>query len=247
MKHIALFVSVLALSGAPASADVIFVEVRVNVGLSHLTRLTSNMDQLGPTVLRSYNPNTSWARTRTNVARHRSRLLRNRASIDPAVDGEAEQFATTNPLLQTSGDAGFAMEGFGGGPVIQPEGDGTAEGALIEMTEEDMMATLADVPDTALRVADALMSFSDRSIAFLASLRGLLAGRKIEWGKIMDGRRSLQARKARNLDSMGQNTRETETEEEARDAAFRRAVRSILKILLGITIGLSLWFVVRSM
>ncbi len=248
LKRLAILAALCALSAGSARADVIYVEVRPNLGLINLKKLTTRRDFLGARFVGSSIGRTNWAAYRTATSRYQSQITRNRA--EASYNAREDEVVTTNPLVGTSGDAGFASEGMGV-PDVLTAGDGVGHvlgAGLVEMTEADMMATLAEVPDGALKVADGLISFTDSSILFLASLRGLLAGNsKIDWTRIMEGGRNLQTSSARNLESMGENRRATETEEEARDAAFRRAVRSILKILLGITIGLSLWFVVRSM
>lgn len=247
LKRLAILAALCALSASSARADVIYVEVRPNLGLISLSKLTTRRDFLGARYVGSTVGRTNWAAYRTASTRYRSQIARNRAELS---NGQEDEVVTTNPLLGTSGDAGFTSEGMSV-PDVLASGEGVGHvlsAGLVEMTEADMMATLAEVPDGALKVADGLISFTDSSILFLASLRGLLAGNsKIDWTRIMEGGRSLQTSSARNLETMGENRRSTETEEEAREAAFRRAVRSILKILLGITIGLSLWFVVRSM
>ncbi len=176
-------------------------------------------------------------------------ILSDRRAMDASV--ASNDYASAYSVEATSAAAADASLRTGGTDDILAER--ALAGALGDHTvsEEEMMALVAQVPGFAVALADALTTFSDSALRLAVNLRRFLGGKgAIDWAAVFRNREALSHRRAEALAKSGGHfaSKTDEIEDAAqRGASVKRAVRSALKIVLGVGIGLLLWLLVRRM
>jgi len=176
-------------------------------------------------------------------------ILSDRRAMDASV--ASNDYASEFSVGAT--EAAAADAGLMGGGTDDILADRALVGALGDqaLSEEEMMALVAQVPGFAVALADALTGVSDTTIRLAASIRRFLEGKgAIDWSLVFRSRAGLSHKRAEAIAKSGRTS--SSPTEELKDAAqkgagVKRAVRSALKIVLGVGIGLLLWLLVRRM
>ena len=125
------------------------------------------------------------------------------------------------------------------------------EGSLAAITESLVDGAVNELPGFAFDVVDALYSFSDNALNMVFELKASVAGKTFDWTSFFKNRRELQSDRTKKTQSRKLHKYDPDAEARARIQAklermrFRKVVRSLFKILLGVGIGLFFWLIVR--
>ena len=201
----------------------------------------------------------TWAveRLRESTRGHRERVVpRGRNAHDsegPRVDSDSppedatdrndERIVLTLAALGIGdGPDATAMLALGGVANYGSDDMGDEFGLRLGLSEEELILALDDIPAVALRMADALIAFSDgvsRLAMKLASLFSKSSGE--DWAAVFANRadlRSSRAKQVRHITKTKAHNKTNDNDEDQISTSMKKVVRSSFKIFLGVCIGL---------
>lgn len=140
--------------------------------------------------------------------------------------------------------------GEGGEGVVSDviDSDGMGVGGIAEAAVDD---AVDELPGFAFDVVDALFSYSDNARNLVFELKAAAVGRSFDWTSFFRNRRDLQSERTKKSMNRRLSGIDPDAQARARLEArlkrmrFRKVVRSLLKILIGVAIGLGMWMIVR--
>ncbi len=227
-----------------AASDAMFGRPMLTRGNLELYTYLPHVSVERPWIARQLARERSWGSGTTTAS-----ILSDRRAMDASV--ETTSYASAYSVNATDAAAADASLMAGGTDDIVY--DRALVGALESkaLTEEELMALVAQVPGFAVALADALTGFSDSTLRLAVSLRRFLQGRgAIDWAAVFRNREALTHRRADAIAKSGGNyaARTDDADDPSqKGSGVKRAVRSALKIVLGVGIGLLLWLLVRRM